>query len=121
MSYFGFNGYPPRPDHIQPNPSYIQYSSQYPPQNIPMQVPPQTPYQAFAKPKHPEQWPHAGQLGYSSFTGGKPGSNLFAYFQGNKGQVDIEKMIGTVSQLANTYHQVSPIVKEFGSILKNIR
>ncbi|WP_077297767.1 YppG family protein [Virgibacillus pantothenticus] len=34
---------------------------------------------------------------------------------------DLDKMLSTVGQLANTYHQVSPIVKQFGSFIKAFR
>lgn len=34
---------------------------------------------------------------------------------------DLDKMLSTVGQLANTYHQVSPIVKQFGSLIKTFR
>ncbi|GAB3045396.1 YppG family protein [Virgibacillus ainsalahensis] len=84
----------------------------------------QTPYEHFAKPKQPEFWPQYMQSypSYYQSSPVKPGNNnLFAYFQNNEGQVDVDKMISTVGQLANTYHQVSPIVKQFGSLIKSFR
>nr|CDQ37473.1 hypothetical protein BN993_07024 [Virgibacillus halodenitrificans] len=53
--------------------------------------------------------------------GMQQGNGLLNYFQDNEGQMDLDKMLSTVGQLANTYHQVSPIVKQFGSFIKNFR
>ncbi|MDY0410442.1 hypothetical protein ACFFIS_16345 [Virgibacillus soli] len=39
-------------------------------------------------------------------------------YPNQKGQFDLDKVLTTVGQLANTYHQVSPIVKQVGSLLK---
>ncbi|NBJ71276.1 MULTISPECIES: hypothetical protein [Clostridia] len=48
--------------------------------------------------------------------------NMQANQSAGSGQsFDLDKMLSTVGQLANTYHQVSPIVKQFGSFIKAFR
>ncbi|QGS68037.1 hypothetical protein CV093_03205 [Oceanobacillus sp. 143] len=32
----------------------------------------------------------------------------------------MDKMLSTVGQIASTYHQVSPIIQQFGSIIKTL-
>src|SRR5699024_11432066 len=44
-------------------------------------------------------------------------NNLKAYFQDSNGQVDFDKMFSTVGQLANTVQQVSPVIKQVGSLI----
>lgn len=51
----------------------------------------------------------------------KKPNNFLAQFQNGDGQIDVDKMLGTVGQLANTYHQVAPIIKQLGSFMKNFR
>ncbi|MFC2947794.1 YppG family protein [Virgibacillus sediminis] len=122
MNNFRYEGYPSQTIHSSPYLPYIQHTTQYTPQFYHTQAYPETPYEAFAKPKQPEHWPPVGSVEHPSpFSGAKPANHLSAHFQNNEGQVDLDKMIATVSQLANTYHQVSPIIKEFGTLLKNIR
>ncbi|WP_226038162.1 YppG family protein [Aquibacillus saliphilus] len=87
-----------------------------------------TPYEHFAKPQQPlqtiqqaqwsNQYPPVGAPGQSL---NQPPKNLMSYFQDKNGQVDIDKMLNTVGQMANTYHQVSPIVKGIGSFMKGFR
>ncbi|TQS76425.1 hypothetical protein DX933_00850 [Ornithinibacillus gellani] len=50
-----------------------------------------------------------------------PSSNAPSPFQNTNGQIDFDKMLSTVGQIANTYHQVAPIVKQFGALMKSIR
>lgn len=38
-----------------------------------------------------------------------------------QGQLDFDKMISSIGQIASTYHQVSPIVKQLSSLMKMIR
>lgn len=83
----------------------------------------QTPYEQFAKPKQPAFWPNYIPTNSTSYQA-DPNANSATNpgTQSQKGeQVDFDKMLSTVGQLANTYHQVSPIVKEFGSIIKAFR
>ncbi|MBY7142376.1 hypothetical protein KFZ56_04555 [Virgibacillus sp. NKC19-3] len=84
----------------------------------------QTPYEQFAKPKQPPFWPNyipTSFAAYQADTSMNTATNPMEEPQQKGEQVDFDKMLSTVSQLANTYHQVSPIVKEFGSIIKAFR
>jgi len=103
----------------------------------------QTPYELFAKPELPEQWPdapfnnieesggvfsnqHTNQNSMSPNTmNPNPNSNQatgpISYFQNGNGQLDFDKVLSTVGQLASTYHQVSPIVKQFSTFIKSFR
>ncbi|MEC5424688.1 YppG family protein [Virgibacillus sp. C22-A2] len=125
----------------------------------------QTPYEQFAKPQQPTNWPdymqtnaYYADLNYplnknpdynqhytyqnanlnphsvpnqnpnpfanpnpNPSINPNPSNGLMSYFQSQDGQVDFDKMLSTVGQLANTYHQVSPIVKQFGALMKNFR
>lgn len=40
------------------------------------------------------------------------------YFQNNNGQLDVEKVIETINQVADTCQQFTPLVKEIQSLLK---
>lgn len=48
-------------------------------------------------------------------------NQLLSQFQKDSGQLDVDKMLNTIGQLANTYHQVAPIVKQFGSLMRIFR
>ncbi|MGJ9459416.1 YppG family protein [Oceanobacillus sp. CF4.6] len=106
----------------------------------------QTPYELFAKPELPVQWPIESQMNAELLTenngnvggptvgsaGGPTGGNVggpigsptdgpTSYFYNGNGQIDFDKVLSTVGQLANTYHQVSPIVKQFSTLVKTFR
>lgn len=84
----------------------------------------QTPYEQFAKPKQPPFWPTyipTNSTSYHADPNVNTATNPMKQSQPQKEQVDFDKMLSTMGQLANTYHQVSPIVKEFGSIIKAFR
>lgn len=51
----------------------------------------------------------------------KQPNSLLSQYQNTDGQLDVDKMLGTVGQLANTYHQVAPIVKQVSSLIKSFR
>jgi hypothetical protein len=83
----------------------------------------QTPYEYFAKPHQPN-WVNTMQQtqgNYAPHPPMKPINGFMSNFQNQDGKVDIDKMLGTVGQMANTYHQVSPIFKQFGTFLKGFR
>src|SRR5690625_5041923 len=48
-------------------------------------------------------------------------ANIMQQFQDAEGQVDINKMLSTVGQLANTVQQVSPMIKQFGTFVSGFR
>ena len=95
----------------QPAPPYGQY-----PLSTPNHRP--TPYEVYAKPPQP-----LDILSGSSFTGqtNSPAQGILGVFTDANGQVDFDKAMTTINQLASTYHQLSPIVKEFSAILKAFR
>lgn len=111
---------------VYPNYAYSQLNG--PPPSPPQQ----TPYEQFAKPQQPINWETPmqqsanfmqpnGNGNFNQQPNPYPANGIKNYFQDKDGQVDFDKMLSTVGQLANTYHQVSPIVKQFGSIIKNFR
>lgn len=112
-------------------------------------TPPMTPFEQFSKPAQPMNWPIASQPkqshdGYETHQAhlGHPlheeyqihqtnpqmplpnqpqPPGLLSQFQDSNGQIDFNKMFSTVGQLANTVQQVSPVIKQFGSFMKNLR
>ncbi|MGP4066872.1 YppG family protein [Oceanobacillus sp. M65] len=85
----------------------------------------QTPYEFFSKPQQPANWPEYMQPNYSVNTqqpsSVETGNNINGFSQKGETQLDLDKVLSTVGQIANTYHQVSPIVKQFGSVMKLFR
>ncbi|SDK30851.1 YppG family protein [Sediminibacillus albus] len=101
----------------------IQPVNQYPPNSTYPQPPVYpaagTPYEQLMKPPHPAPWaphyPHGGPGGL------QPVNGFIHYFQDKNGQVDIDKMLTTVGQMANTVQQVAPLFKGVGSFIKGIK
>lgn len=48
-------------------------------------------------------------------------NNLLHYFKDNNGEVDLDKMFSTVGQLATTFQQITPVVKQVGSIMQQFK
>jgi YppG-like protein len=113
----------------------INEQSYQPPQQPSYSIPPtnaayqpnqfQTPYEFFSKPQQPVNWPEYMQPNYPVNTqqtsNVETGSNINGFSQKGETQLDLDKVLSTVGQIANTYHQVSPIVKQFGSVMKLFR
>ncbi|MEN2769223.1 YppG family protein [Ornithinibacillus xuwenensis] len=93
------------------------YQAMYPYQQ------PQTPFEQFAKPQQPADWYNTNQQNqtYNQQAYGNPSQGAMSQFQDENGQLNLDKVLTTVSQFANTYHQVSPIIKQFGSFMKTFR
>ena len=70
-----------------------------------------TPYELFSKPELPTQYLMSQQQIQSQPGAGAGGTN-------ENNPFNFDTMISKVSQLASTYHQVSPIVKQFGTFVK---
>ncbi|HLR52133.1 MAG TPA: YppG family protein [Candidatus Avamphibacillus sp.] len=68
-----------------------------------------------------QNYPSMGPNGMNPYSFPKQPNNLLSQFQNTEGQLDVDKMINTVGQLASTYHQVAPIIKQFGAFIKNFR
>ena len=86
----------------------------------------QSPFEHFAKPALPAEWTNElqnnGEYGYTEGPLPLPNTDPQAGLQqGGGGQMDFDKMLSTVGQLASTYHQVSPIVKQFSTFIKSFR
>lgn len=88
------------------------YSSE--PQHFPIKQP--TPYELYAKPAQPMDWFQSGKQAQNSTDNPNPGS-----FTDNNGQIEFDKLLSSINQVAGTYHQVSPIVKQLSSLVKMFR
>lgn len=121
---------PTGPFHQNPyqNPYQHQQQNPYSQMNGPPPLQ-QTPYEQFAKPQQPMFWDNSMQSN-SNFNpqsnmnqqpNMNPPNGIINYFQDEDGQMDFDKMLSTVGQLASTYHQVSLIVKQVGSLIKIFR
>src|SRR5690625_3200336 len=114
------------------NPYYMRMPNGY--QNVETQQPPQpnvpqygyyeTPFEQYAKPPQPNNWyvsrhPY-DQSGGQGSTNDKP-ATFVKPFQTETGQFDFNKMLSTVGQLADTVQQVSPFIKQVGSMIKTFR
>ncbi|RLL42125.1 hypothetical protein D8M04_16225 [Oceanobacillus piezotolerans] len=95
----------------------------------------QSPFDYFQKPDLPMNWPNVPQAseqsnvpnpqgGQQPFQQGnmqqQPPNNMMGSFQ-KDGQFDLDKMLSTVGQFANTYHQVAPIIQQLNGFLKAFR
>ena len=103
-----------RPPYVQPQ-SPIQYG-QYP---FSPNMNHLTPYEMYAKPPQPLNPATGNPFDTQHATNSAQG--ILGIFTNPDGQVDFDKAMTTINQLASTYHQISPIVKEFSSILKAFR
>ncbi|WP_164671043.1 YppG family protein [Virgibacillus doumboii] len=79
----------------------------------------QTPFEMYSKPKLPVNWNPYFQSGGAVNSSPAP-NNLLHYFQDNNGEMDLDKVLTTVGQLANTFQQISPVVKDVGSMMKKL-
>lgn len=115
------------PFHFRPyqNNRYYPYAppnTYFQKKNYPMQQQPNmsTPYQYFSKPSHPTEWyPEQTQHSFDMY--GQQAKGLMQYFQDKDGQMDLDKMLNTVGQVANTYQQVTPMIKGIGSFIKGFK
>ncbi|MYL36128.1 hypothetical protein GLW05_21455 [Pontibacillus yanchengensis] len=82
----------------------------------------QTPYEQFAKPPQPNQWNpyYSLQQQYPQQNQQATPKGIMNYFQDKNGQLDLDKMLSTMGQVANTANQFSPLVKGLGSFMKGL-
>lgn len=99
----------------------MQQSYQPPPtfSHAPQQPQTMPPYQYFAKPAQPNEWYPESNTYANSYN--QQTKSFIHMFQDKDGQIDLDKMLNTVGQMANTYQQVSPIIKGIGSFMKGIK
>jgi len=98
------------------------------------QVHQQSPFEYFSKPSQAENWPYAMSQNLNEYQfqqqnpyiqqpgqQSNPTPGILAQFQTPEGQMDVQKMLSTVGQLANTVQQVSPVIKEIGAMIRVFR
>lgn len=86
------------------------------------QQPPHTDPGFPQPPYHQEGgYPNTGENSVAPPTMQEQPNGILSQFQNTNGQIDVDKMLTTVGQLANTYHQVAPIIKQFSSFMKTFR
>lgn len=88
----------------------------YPPQQPYTHI---TPYELYAKPPQPMNWMHPEQEGFQGVPEQPPG--ILGAFTDENGQVSFDKTMTAINQLASTYHQVTPIVKQLSSLIRTFR
>ena len=98
-----FTHWPNTPNFYQPT----NYSAEQ--QHFPVRQP--TPYELYAKPAQPMDWFQPQKQSASP-------ADMVGSFTDNNGQVDFDKVLTSINQVASTYHQVSPIVKQLSSLIK---
>ncbi|MFD1361998.1 YppG family protein [Lentibacillus salinarum] len=79
-----------------------------------------TPFEVFSKPKQPMNWQAYPQSAGESYQAPQP-NNLLYQFQDENGGLDIDKMLSTAGQVANTVQQISPMVKQVGDFMKQFK
>lgn len=90
---------------IQPTNSYGQLS----------------PYTQFAKPIQPQFMSPYSHQPPGPMPKGNPNSSFLNYFYDENGQMDYGKVLTTVSQVANAFHQVTPVVQQINSLINSFR
>lgn len=70
-------------------------------------------------PQMPPPPPNAGQV--MSSEANQAESRMLQQFLDENGQVDIQKMLQTVGQLADTVQQVSPVIKQVNDLIRQFR
>lgn len=98
-----------------------QYYDAPPHQQVPYNdLPPYlTPFEQFKKPDQPVNWQSVTQTNPNYYsTNQNSQTNFMYYFYDENGQIDIDKMLSTVGQVANTVQQVSPVIKQVSSLIK---
>lgn len=83
----------------------------------------QSPFGYYSKPIQPEHWPQVmGNYSpyYEQGESNVP-SGFITQFQDGQGQVDFQKVLSTVNQLASTVQQVSPVIQQVNSVIKSLR
>lgn len=125
----------PAPYRSPQGPTYEQ-KTHYPPNQMEYQ----SAYEYYAKPNQAPSWPditqdpqqsqQVQQAQYqippyqqmqTSQSQEVQNLNFMNQFKNEDGQMDMDKVLSTVGQLANTVQQVSPVIKQVSSIIKAFR
>ncbi|MDY0395365.1 YppG family protein [Virgibacillus halophilus] len=101
--------YQPYPQQTNdPAPEGTAYSTAYPSD--------MTPFQQFDFPQQSPPWPTQMNPQQPMKHGG-----VMGYFHDDNGQLDVDKMLSTVGHMANTFQQLTPVVKGLGSLFSAFR
>src|SRR5690625_4705272 len=120
------------PMYDQSQQHHMFYSQQFPANHLPYyhnyypSIPQQQaqPFTYMQQPSRPPIGPYQPNVNPQQrppFNGQPFTANIMQQFQDADGQVDINKMLSTVGQLANTVQQVSPMIKQFGTFVSGFR
>ncbi|WP_052127223.1 YppG family protein [Pontibacillus litoralis] len=127
--------YVPQPPPTIPHPHYatnqvVGYGAQSPymfastsfiPQEETPQLPAfKTPYEQFAKPPQPKEWSSQQWVPQNGQQNAQQTKGIMTYFMDKNGQLDLDKMLSTMGQVANTANQISPLVKGISTFMKGI-
>lgn len=101
-------------------PNYPYHYNQFPPYTQMNQQPYQPTHPSMPFHQGPWQPPYQAMQGTQGMgTQQKPPTKgVMGYFQNDEGKFDVDKVLNTAGQVANTYQQFSPIVKGIGSFFK---
>lgn len=117
------HSYPRQMNNFSENYNFNQMPQQQPISQITntwnTQQHPFTPYEVFAKPELPIQ-SLVNQQGQGNMPNSAQPNQQFNTGDGEN-PLKFDKVMNTVGQLASTYHQVSPIIKEFSTFVKAFR
>ncbi|WP_368654014.1 YppG family protein [Ornithinibacillus sp. 4-3] len=75
------------------------------------------------QPPIPGQWNAPTQAAYNQPNHSPPSNSspsFMSQFQQASGQIDFNKMLSTVGQLANTVQQVAPMIQQFSALFKRV-
>ncbi|MBM7554382.1 YppG family protein [Thalassobacillus pellis] len=97
---------------VQPNQFQQGWSSGQAPVN---------PFEIYAKPAFPPIENAYNETGNQFYDQNSRPPGMMGYFQDQNGQLDMEKMMKTMGQLAQTANQFSPLVKGIGGFIKGFR
>ncbi|HLS06964.1 MAG TPA: YppG family protein [Bacillota bacterium] len=99
------------------------YSPQRPPINSPPQQLPPMNFHPMNFQQMPNQPPFPMMHQQAYYPPARPPltTSVLNQFQDGEGQIDFNKMLATVGQLANTVQQVTPVIKQFGSFIGYLR
>ncbi|HLR62951.1 MAG TPA: YppG family protein [Lentibacillus sp.] len=75
-----------------------------------------TAFDMYAKPKQPLNWLTKSYSEAPSPHQPKPNNPLY-YFQDHNGELDLDKILSTAGQVADTVQQISPMIKQAGNII----
>lgn len=82
-----------------------------------------TPYEQFAKPAQPDNLLQSiipADL-YPKTKADHSSAGLMTPFLDRDGQLDIDKIFSTVGKASNVYQQLSPVIKDIGTVITNFK